>query len=288
MAINYFVNPDFVLQNKQNDIFLETNHFSAKVKHKGLLAFLTTLQQQHVTQLSEDEFYKLAQDSNIRYQVLENFLVSQAGILKVELGQNNFDSVVIIGEGEVEQLLSSAIEETRLVKAVRAFEGQDIPQENAILVSFSNSLQSKRIKQIYDASSDDKNYIITSYLLGKHLVIDNPHCAHFGLPCHFCHIERLKQNSGLVPTANKKSWLSYFHHMLKQEDEGLFEPSLPKIYNQYISYCLFQFVRRFIDPFYEAMHYDEYNQFWHVQLDKMTITKEDANFWPFCSCQQGG
>ena len=105
------------------------------------------------------------------------------------------------------------------------------------------------------------------------------------MPCHFCHIERLKKNSSLLGTGQKSSWLSYFKQMLKDNGEILHEPNLPAIYDNYIAYSLFQFVRRFTDPFYEVPHYAEYTQFWHLNLDKMTTFKENGVFWPFCECQ---
>ena len=227
----------------------------------------------------------MSQQYDLSSQAILNFLVEQTGLFKVSVNKASLETLIIVGDGEVESSLASAFGKESSLDVKQEPLGKEIDCDNAIIVNFSAALDSKKIKQLYDSNKNSKNYFVTSYLMGKFLVIDNLYSQHFGLPCHHCHTERLRQNSQLIPDGQKKSWLSYYQEMLRQNDDVLFEQSLPAIYTNYISYCLYQFIRRITDPFCATPHYDEYSQFWHVHLDKMSIFKQAASFWPFCDCQ---
>ena len=285
MSDSYVINKNISLHINNYTTLLETNDFSAKIKHPALKEILTKIVEDKLTHINAKQLSRLCEENNINTPPVLNFLTKETGILKLQTTENKFNHLYLVGDSPVQKLLAESFGQEKGLTVHEASLDEKINTPNSIILYFTKTLDESVIKRLYQANQNPKNYIVTAYLLGKHLIIDNPYSKHFALPCHFCHIERLKKNASLVGEEQKSSWLSHFKQMLKDNDQILYEPNHPPIYDNYIAYTLFQFVRRFTDPFYELPHYVDYSKFWHTNLDKMTTFKENGVFWPFCDCQ---
>lgn len=285
MAITYSVDTSFSLHKANGNDYIQSKKISAKLKHPGLSRFLNHLLTHEIVKLSQAEFTTLAGDFQIDSMALQDFLISQSGLFKINLSDDVFSDLVFFGHEDVSKQLTQAFSGNGNLSIHHYNEIKNINTANTILVYFAPSLNTKEIRRFYDSSENENNYLITAYLLSEYLIIDNIYSKKSGLPCHFCHSERLKLNGDLIPGGQKKSWLGYYREMMRENNNVLFEPKLPGIYSGYIAYTLFQFIRRLVDPFCPEWHYDQYTHFWHIHLDKMQITKEAGSFWPYCSCQ---
>lgn len=285
MTIKYSVDSSFSLYDSEGASYIQSSKFSAKIKHTGLKNFLGYLLQNKLGNITQSELDVLANKYEVDTKALQDFLVAQTGLLKVNISDNHFDNFVIYGENDVSKFISDAIQDKFKINIQHINGNAEINSSNTIVLCYLPAYHPEKIQELYSNISDRDNYIITSYLMNDHLIIDNIFSKNAGLPCHFCHLERLKINSKLIPAGQNKSWLSYYREVLRKNNSALFETTLPAITKQYIAYCHYQFIRRLIDPFCSEWHYDQYNHFWHIHLEKMTITKEAASFWPYCTCQ---
>ena len=173
MNVNYVIDKTFDLHQRGSETYIEAQNFSAKIKNDRLKKFLYNITDNNITKLSSVDVDNMSQQYDLSSQAILNFLVEQTGLFKVSVNKASLETLIIVGDGEVESSLASAFGKEGSLDVKQEPLGKEIDCDNAIIVNFSAALDSKKIKQLYDSNKNSKNYFVTSYLMGKFLVIDN-------------------------------------------------------------------------------------------------------------------
>lgn len=273
-----FLINNYTLLKQSSDLYLITYGKGIKIANPKLGNILCILKQQDKLEISESSLMELAQQFSIEYQELKKFLVEKLGVLKA-LAARKFQIIYINSDNEH---IASSLKQT--LKAEYTVEildpSQMIFKQKSLVLFYRNNYSHEDFKKLYSVLSD-QIYIVTSGIVHNILVIDNIYYKNSGLPSHFSNFNNLLASVQNGLSVTKNNWLLFYRSFLKNQSEHFPDPEINQCQQGYISYCLYQFLSQFTNFWKPPTTLDEFNWFWHVDLNGLNVFKEVAVHSPY-------
>jgi len=274
----------YELSESNQGVYLYTPEISAKIKNKKMISLLNLIKNKNIMEINDDVFDNMLLELELTPKVAKEYLQNELKILSYS-GSDKFDELLICtNDNEITESIAKYFEkgyDLQVYTDVTQFNISD----KTLIVAFQKNYQQSFIDNIYQLSHAHNSWVITSYVVSNHFIIDNMFNDKKGMPCHFCNLNRHKNIIMSQNNLKKTSWINYCREIFNEKNFSL--PSIPisHLEKWLILFWLVKRVKSFVNPYGFTQFVNDVSQYHWINLLTGDSYHEQAVHWPFCTCQ---